>query len=123
MGCGVKRDMRNPAGRVSGKSVSLTALCVAAGPAVGTGVLAGDLVGVAVGSVVGVAVEVGTAVAIGDAVGEAFATGVPATESPGAVGLGMDTGSGSPQAASEAPTIARIRPRAKSVRMKRIILI
>ena len=157
MGRGVKRDMRNPAGRVSGKFVSLIAFGVAAGAAVGTGASVGDCVGVAVGSAVGVAAEVGTAVAIGDAAGGAVgtgasvgdcvgvgsavavvaevgtavpigdeagaasATGVPATTSPAAVGLGADTGSGSPQAARAGPAIARMKPQAKSARMKRII--
>ena len=152
MGCGVKRVMRNPAGRVSGKFVSLTAFGVAAGAAVGTGVSVGDRAGVAggaavgtgvsvgdragaaggaavgtgvsvgdrvdvaVGPIVGVAAGVGTAVAIGDEAGAASPTGVPATTSPGAVGLGADTGSGSPQAARRAPTIARMKPQAKSVR-------
>ena len=139
MRCGVKRDMRNPAGRVSGNFVSLTASGVAAGAAVGTGVSVGDRAGVAAGAAVGtgvsvgdgvgvaagsadgVAAKVGTAVAIGDAAGEASATGVSTTASPGAVGLGVDTGSGSPQAARKGPTIARMKPQAKSVRMKRII--
>ena len=157
MGCGVKRDMRNPAGRDSGKLVSLTPFGVAAraavgtgvsigdrgvavgsavgvaaeagtavvigdaGAAVGTGVLVGVRVGVAAGSADGVAAEVGTAVTIGDAAREASVTGVPTTASPGAIGLGVDTGSASPQAARTGPTIARMKPHIKSVRMKRII--
>ncbi len=159
MGCGVKRDTRNPAGRDSGKLVSLTASGVAAGAAVGTGVSVGDRVGVAVGSVVGVAAEMESGVAIadaagaaigtgmsvgdgvgvfvglavgvageaetaatiGDAAGEAPATGVPTTAGPEAVGLGVDTGSSSPQAARTGPTIARMKPQVKSIRMERII--
>ena len=121
MGCGVKRDMRNPAGRISGKVVSLTAFGVVAGAAVGTGVSVGDRVGVAMGSAVGVAAEVGAAAAIGDAAGEASATGVPTTASPVAVGLRVDGCSGAPQAARTDPTIAKMKPQAKSVRMKPII--
>ena len=120
MGCGVKRDMRNPAGRVSGKFVSLIAFGVAAGAAVGTGMSVGDRVGVAVGSAVGVAAELGTALTIGDAAGEATATRVPTTASPGAIGFGVDTGSGSPQATRTGPTIARMKPQVKSVRMNEL---
>ncbi len=69
MGCGVKRDTRNPAGRVSGTFVSLTAFGVAAGAAVGIRMSVGDRVGVAVGSVVGVAAKMGTAVVISDGSG------------------------------------------------------
>ena len=99
----------------------MTAFGVAVGAAVETGVSVGERVGVAVGPAVGVAAEAGTAVAVGDAAGAASATGVPTTASPVAVGLGVDTGSGSPQAARSGPTIARIKPQAKSVRMNRII--
>ncbi len=120
MGCGVNRDTRKPAGRVNGTFVSLIAFGVAAGAAVRTGVSVGDGVGVAVGSAVGVAAEVGTAVTIGDAVGEGSATGVPTTASPGAVGLGVDAGSGSPQAARTDPTMARMK-QVENVRIKRII--
>ena len=120
MGCGVKRDMRNPAGRVSGKFVSLIAFGVAAGAAVRTGMSVGDRVSVAVGSVDRVAVELGTALTIGDAAGEASATRVPTTASPGAIGLGVDTGSGSPQATRMGPTIARMKPQVKSVRMNEL---
>ncbi len=120
MGCGVKRDTRKPAGRVSGKFVSLIAFGVAAEAAVGTGVSVGDCVGVAAGSTVGVAAEVGTALTIGDAAREASVTGVPTTASPGPAGLGVDTGSGSPQPARTDPTIASMK-QVKRVRMKRII--
>jgi hypothetical protein len=59
--------MRNPAGRISGKFVSLTASGVAAGAAVGTGVGVG--VGVEVGLSAVVSLGVGVAVAVGSRVG------------------------------------------------------
>ena len=91
-----------------------------AGAAVGTGVSISDRVGVAVGSVVGVGTEMGTAATTGDAAREASATGVPTTAGPGAVGLGVDTGSGSPQAARTGTTMPRMK-QVRTVRMKRII--
>jgi len=58
MDSGVNKDIRKPAGSISGKSVSLTAF----GVAVGCGVGVGDGTGVGVGTVSGVAVGAGAGV-------------------------------------------------------------